>query len=92
MVTRYGMNDEIGLINYDDDSDEVFIGRDMARQKGYSEKTAALIDKEVKKIVRHCYEKAYEIISQHLDVLHASAELLMEKEKIGREEFEALFV
>ncbi|MBR6897318.1 MAG: ATP-dependent zinc metalloprotease FtsH [Lachnospiraceae bacterium] len=92
MVTRYGMNDEIGLINYDDDNDEVFIGRDMARQKGYSEKTAALIDKEVKKIVRHCYEKAYEIISQHLDVLHASAELLMEKEKIGRDEFEALFV
>ncbi len=91
MVTRYGMSENIGVICYDDEQGEVFIGRDLAQAKGHSEAISAEIDKEVKSIVDDCYAKAKEIISQHMDVLHACAELLLEKEKITRKEFEALF-
>ena len=91
MVTRFGFTNEIGLINYDNDDDEVFIGRDLAHTRAYSEATAGRIDEEVKKIIDECYLEAKRIISEHMDVLHASAKLLMEKERITREEFEALF-
>ncbi|ESL03525.1 ATP-dependent metallopeptidase HflB [Catonella morbi ATCC 51271] len=91
MVTRFGFTNEIGLINYDNDDDEVFIGRDLAHTRTYSEATAGRIDEEVKKIIDECYLEAKRIISEHMDVLHASAKLLMEKERITREEFEALF-
>ena len=91
MVTQYGFSDAIGLINYADDSDEVFIGRDLAHSKPYGENTARLIDEEVKRIIDSCHEKARQLISEHIDVLHASAALLIEREKISREEFEALF-
>ena len=91
MVTKYGMSDTLGMICYEDDGDEVFIGRDLAHTKSYAEKTAAAIDEEVKKIVNDCYEKAKEIIIKHKDVLEKCAELLIEKEKIGREEFKSLF-
>ncbi len=92
MVMKYGMSDEIGIISYDNDDDEVFIGRDLAHStRGYSEKVASRIDEEVKKIITECYEKAEKIIKENIDVLHRSAELLLEKEKISREEFEALF-
>ncbi len=91
MVTKYGMSDELGLIHYGDDEDEVFIGRDLAHARGYADNTASLIDREVKRIVDECYEKAKKIILEHRDVLDKSAELLLEKEKISREEFEALF-
>ncbi|MCD7812992.1 MAG: ATP-dependent zinc metalloprotease FtsH [Lachnospiraceae bacterium] len=91
MVTRYGMSDRVGLINYDNDDDQVFIGRDLAHTRAYGEEIASLIDEEVKRIVDEAHEKAREMIMAHMDVLHASAKLLVEKEKIGREEFEALF-
>ncbi|MCI9565492.1 MAG: ATP-dependent zinc metalloprotease FtsH [Eubacterium sp.] len=91
MVTKYGFSEKLGLINYDDDSDDVFIGRDLAHSKGYGETTASAIDEEVRNIVEDCYSKAKEIIGKHLKQLHASADLLLEKEKIGQEEFEALF-
>ena len=91
MVTRYGMSDNIGVVCYDDDDDEVFIGRDLAHAKSHSEDVAAQIDKEVRSIIDDCYRKAKDIILQHEDILHKCAELLLEKEKIGREEFEALF-
>ena len=91
MVTRYGMSDRVGLINYDDDSDEVFIGRDLAHSKSYGEEAVTVIDEEVKRIIGECHEKARRIIEENIDVLHASADLLMKKEKITREEFEALF-
>ena len=91
MVTRYGMSARMGLISYDNDSEEVFIGRDFERTKSYSERTADDIDAEVKAIIDKCYKEAREIILAHRDVLDASAALLLEKEKIGREEFEALF-
>ena len=91
MVTRYGMSENIGVINYNSDDDEVFIGRDLAHAKGHSELVSGEIDREVKKIIDECYAKAKEIILEHMDVLHKCAELLLEKEKIGREEFEALF-
>ena len=90
MVTRYGMSDNIGVINYDDDDDEVFIGRDLAHAKSHSELVAGEIDKEVKEIINGCYAKAKAIITEHEDVLHQCAELLLKKEKITREEFEAL--
>lgn len=90
MVTRYGMSDNIGVINYDDDDDEVFIGRDLAHAKGHSELVAGEIDKEVKEIINGCYAKAKAIIAEHEEVLHRCAELLLKKEKITREEFEAL--
>lgn len=91
MVTRYGMSENIGVINYDDDDDEVFIGRDLAHAKNHSEVISGEIDKEVKAIIDDCYSKAKAIILEHEDVLHKCAKLLLEKEKINRAEFEALF-
>ena len=91
MVTRFGFSDKVGHICYDDNDDEVFIGRDLAHAKNHSEAVSAVIDEEVKTIVDDCYSKAKEIILSHEKVLHACADLLIEKEKIGREEFEALF-
>ena len=92
MVTKFGMSEKVGLINYDDDSDEVFIGRDLARaSRGYGENVAGVIDQEVKRIIDECYAKAKSIIHEYDHVLHACAELLLEKEKISREEFESLF-
>ena len=92
MVTRYGMSDNIGVINYDDEGDEVFIGRDLAHAKSHSEYITGEIDKEVKAIIDECYKDAKRIILEHRDVLDKCAQLLLEKEKITREEFEALFV
>ena len=92
MVTKFGMSETVGLVNYDNDSDEVFIGRDLAHaQRGYGESIATVIDQEVKRIIDECYKKAKAIIREYDGVLHACAELLLEKEKISREEFEALF-
>ncbi len=92
MVTKFGMSEKLGLINYDNDSDEVFIGRDLAHaSRGYGEEVAGKIDAEVKRIIDECYLKAKKIIKEYDGVLHACAELLLQKEKITREEFEALF-
>lgn len=91
MVTRFGMSDNIGVICYDDDDDEVFIGRDLAHAKAHSEAISGEIDREVKAIIDDCYSKAKAIILEHEQVLHSCAKLLLEKEKIGRDEFEALF-
>ena len=92
MVTRYGFSDKIGVINYDNDDDEVFIGRDLAHStRGYSEEVAGEIDKEVRRIIDECYKEAERLIKQYEGILHKSAALLLEKEKINREEFEALF-
>lgn len=91
MVTKYGMSENLGLICYDEEDNEVFIGRDLAHTKGYGENVATLIDQEVKRIIDECYIKAKEIIYQYEQVLHQCADLLLEKEKISREEFEALF-
>ena len=91
MVTQYGMSDKVGLIHYGSDDDEVFIGRDLAHTKGYADQTAALIEGEVKNIIDESYAKAKELLQEHMDVLHRCAQLLIEKEKIGREEFESLF-
>lgn len=91
MVTRYGMSENIGILNYDDDDDEVFIGRDLAHTRSHSEYITGEIDKEVKNIVDDCYAKAKQILLDHRDVLEKCAALLLEKEKIGREEFETLF-
>ncbi len=91
MVTRFGMSDNIGVICYDDDDDEVFIGRDLAHAKAHSEAISGEIDREVKAIIDDCYSRAKAIILEHEQVLHNCAKLLLEKEKIGREEFEALF-
>ena len=91
MVMKYGMSSKMGLISYDDDSGEVFIGRDFEKTRSYSERTADEIDEEVKAIIDQCYRNARSIILEHRDVLDMCAELLLDKEKIGREEFEALF-
>ena len=91
MVTKYGMSDNIGLICYDNDDDEVFIGRDLAHTRGYSEGVASAIDQEIKRIIDECYAKAKQMIMDHRDVLDACANLLLEKEKISQKEFEALF-
>ena len=92
MVTKFGMSDAVGLINYDNDSDEIFIGRDLAHaSRSYGESVATTIDQEVKRIIDECYNRARTVIRKYDDVLHACAELLLEKEKISREEFEALF-
>lgn len=91
MVMKYGMSEKIGLISYGDDDDAVFIGRDLAHARGYSEEVAKNIDNEIHEIIQDCHEKATEIIQGHREVLDACAELLLEKEKISREEFEALF-
>lgn len=92
MVTKFGMSEVLGLINYDNDSGEVFVGRDFAHtSRGYGEEVAGQIDREVKRIIDECYAKAKAIIEEHQSVLHACADALLEKEKITREEFEALF-
>ena len=91
MVTKFGFSENIGVINYDEDDNEVFIGRDLAHTRSHSEAVASEIDVEVKAIVDDCYKKAKDIIMKHEKVLHACADLLLEKEKIGRDEFEALF-
>ncbi len=91
MVTRFGMSDNIGVVCYDDDDDAVFIGRDLAHAKGHSEEVSSQIDKEVKSIIDECYAKAKAIILDNEQVLHKCAELLLEKERISRDEFEALF-
>ncbi|MDD6401391.1 MAG: ATP-dependent zinc metalloprotease FtsH [Lachnospiraceae bacterium] len=93
MVVKYGMSDNIGLINYEVNSEEeVFLGRDLGRSRNYSEKIAALIDDEVRKVIDECYTEAKRIITENIDVLHKCAEVLLEKERINREEFEGLFV
>lgn len=91
MVTKYGFSSKLGLINYDNDNDEVFIGRDLAHTRPYGEDIATAIDQEVKEIIDDCYAKAKKLIGENMDVLKRSSELLLEKEKITREEFEALF-
>ena len=91
MVTKFGMSSKLGLVNYADDEDEVFIGRDLAHSKRYGESTASTIDEEVRNIIDECYEKAKGLIQDNRDKLEACAALLLEKEKIGRDEFEALF-
>ncbi|EGG80324.1 ATP-dependent metallopeptidase HflB [Lachnospiraceae bacterium 2_1_46FAA] len=92
MVTKFGMSETLGLINYDNDSEEVFVGRDFAHtSRGYGEEVAGQIDREVKRIIDECYAKAKAIIKEHQSVLHVCADALLEKEKITREEFEALF-
>ena len=91
MVMKYGMSEKIGLIAYGNDDDEVFIGRDLAHTRGYSEEVAREIDAEISRIISECHEKAESIIREHIGVLHSCASLLLEKEKVHREEFEALF-
>ena len=91
MVTRYGMSENIGVICYENDDDEVFIGRDLAHTKGHSEFVSSEIDREVKRIVDECYAKATEMILEHRDILDSCAQMLLEKEKINREEFENLW-
>ena len=91
MVMKYGMSEKIGLIAYGNDDDEVFIGRDLAHTRGYSEEVAREIDGEISRIIRECHENAESIIRENIGVLHSCAALLLEKEKIHREEFEALF-
>ena len=91
MVTKYGFSAEIGPVSYVQDEEEVFLGRDFGHVRSYGEDVAGTIDIEVKKIIEACYARAKELISQHIDVLHSCASLLLEKEKIGRAEFEALF-
>ncbi len=89
MVTKYGMSERLGLVNYEQGEDEIFIGRDIAHSKAYGENVQSEIDDEVKRIIDEAYDTGRRLIESHMDVLHASAKLLMEKEKIGREEFEA---
>ncbi len=92
MVVKYGMSEELGLINYEtDNEEETFVGRDIGHQKMLSEQTSALIDKEVKKIIDSCYREAKAILEQNIDILHACAKRLLEKERIDRDEFESLF-
>lgn len=91
MVTRYGMSENIGVINYDEEGEDVFIGRDLAHARNHSELVAGRIDAEIKAIVDDCYDKAKEIIMQNEEVLHKCADLLLEKERITMKEFEGLF-
>ncbi len=91
MVKRYGMSESIGLVNYGDDSDEVMIGRDLAHARPFGEEATTTIDREVKKIMDECYARAKDIITENRDILEKSAALLLEKERISRDEFEALF-
>jgi cell division protease FtsH len=92
MITRYGFSEAIGMVNYDNDDDEVFIGRDLAHTRSYSESVANRIDDEVRSIIDECYLEAKRILVEKKSVLEATANLLMERERISREEFEALFV
>ena len=91
MVTQYGMSEKVGMIDYGNDDDEVFIGRDLAHTRSYGEQVASEIDREVKRIIDECYEKARHMIEENVDVLHRCTKVLMVKEKIGREEFEQMF-
>ena len=91
MVTKYGFSERLGPINYEQSEDEIFIGKELAHTRQYGERIASIIDEEVKQIIDSAYSQAKELISSHRDVLDRSAELLLEKEKITREEFEALF-
>lgn len=91
MVTKYGMSADVGPINYNNDDNDVFLGKDLAHDRGYGENTATQIDSEVKRIITECYAEAERILKENIDILHKSAEILLEKEKIGRDEFEALF-
>ena len=91
MVTKYGFSEELGMINYSTSDDEVFIGRDIGHTKNFSESTSELIDREVKKIMDSCYERATQILKDNMDILHKLAERLIEKERIGQEEFEEIF-
>ena len=91
MVTRYGFSENVGMVNYDNDDDEVFIGRDLAHTRSYSESIAKTIDEEVKSIIQECYDEAKRILMENMNILDACAELLIKKERINREEFEALF-
>ncbi|MFR5730851.1 MAG: hypothetical protein ACLUD2_01780 [Clostridium sp.] len=91
MVTQYGMSEKVGMIDYGSDDDEVFIGRDFGHVRTYSDEVTASIDEEVKRIIDECYDKAKAIILDHRDVLESCTALLIENEKIGQEEFEALF-
>lgn len=92
MITKFGMSERLGLINYDNDNDEVFIGRDFGHtSRGYGEKVAGTIDEEVKRIIDECYNRARALLQEYHSVLEACAKLLLEKEKISRNEFEALF-
>ena len=91
MVTKYGFSEKLGPINYEQGEDEIFIGKDLAHTRQFGERVASIIDEEVKRIIDEAYEKARELISSHADVLEKSAQLLIEKEKLSREEFEALF-
>ena len=92
MVTRYGFSEKIGLVNCENEEDEVFIGRDLAHTRSYSDAVANSIDEEVRSIIEECYGKAKNLLEEHRDVLEACAELLLEKERITRDEFETLFV
>ena len=91
MVTRYGFSDSVGMVNYENNDDEVFIGRDLAHARSYSETVASRIDEEVRRIVDECYAKARDLLQENEAVLHRCAALLIEKERIGRAEFEGLF-
>ena len=91
MVTRYGMSDNIGVISYEEEEDDVFLGYDLGHRHKHSERMAGEIDREVKQIIDSCYQRAKDIISAHMDVLHEASRLLIEKEKLTREEFESLF-
>ena len=91
MVIKYGMSEKLGFLNYEEDSEEIFLGRDLGHSRSFGEKVAGEIDEEVRRIVDSCYEEAGKILREHMDVLHACAALLLEKERINREEFEALF-
>ena len=91
MVTKYGMSDRIGTLTLGSSQNEVFLGRDFAQSKEYSEETAAIIDEEVKKIVDKAYNEAKQILTEHIDKLHAVAGVLLEKEKIEADEFEQIF-
>ena len=92
MVTEYGMSEKVGLINYSEgDSDEVFLGKDLGHARAYGENVATVIDEEVKRIIDECYAETKRILTENMDVLHRCADLLLEKERIDRAEFEALF-
>ncbi len=92
MITKYGFSSSVGMVNYDNDDDEVFIGRDLAHTRSYSENVARIIDDEVKGMIDNCYSEAKKLLTEYMDVLHNCAKLLIEKERINREEFEALFL
>ena len=91
MITRYGFSDAIGMVNYDNDDDEVFIGRDLAHTRSYSENVANRIDDEVRSMIDDCYAEAKRLLLDNKDILHSCADLLLLKERITREEFEELF-